>query len=163
MPLETRELATSPREIARFLVDLRPFVHHASGIRSEFVRRIGVLMEHARRRDRWLVAQETLSIGRELGDVFRRIRAQLAIMRFPDVCARCHRSVIKWLEKQIATCDLMVDVGMSNNLARLHETHYLFAEARVHARQFNVDYQELVQLLRSRVDVVQRRRLVRRI
>ena len=162
MQRKTSELSSSPREIAHFLVEVRPFIHHASGMRSEFVRKIGVLMEHARRRDRWFVAQETLNIGQEQGNVFRRIRAQLAIMRFPDVCARCHRSVIKWLEKQIATCDLMVDVGMSNDLARLREAHYLFAEGRVHARQFNVDYQELVRIVRSRVNDVQRKRSVRR-
>lgn len=162
MLVEAKESASSPKAIAHYLVDLRPFVQSASGMRNEFVREIGMLMEHAKRRDRWLVAQETLRIGREQGNVFRRIRAQIAIMKIPDVCVRCHQSAIKWLEKQIATCDLMVEVGTDNNLGRLQEAHYLFAEGRIYARQFNSNYQELVQLVRTRVNDVRQKRIARR-
>ena len=56
----------------------------------------------------------------------------------------------------------MVDVGTSNNLGRLQEAHYLFVEGRIYARQFNSNYQELVQLVQTRVKDVRRKRIARR-
>jgi hypothetical protein len=146
-----RHDGSSAREVASYLVALRPILSSATEARRTWVKRIGVLMEDARKGNDAQVARSAASIGQNTAGTFRGGRARLDQLKPPRGCAECHRALLLWLEKLVAACDLLIDVGRTGNLARIRETQELLAESRAHAHQFNGEYARLVGDLRQRV------------
>ena len=142
---------SSAREVASYLVALRPILSSATEARRTWVKRIGVLMEDARKGNAGLVTRSAGSIGQDTVGTFRTGRARLEQMKAPKTCAECHRALALWLDKLVAACDLLIEVGRTGNLARIRETQQLLAESRAHAHHFNAEYARLVGDLRQRV------------
>jgi hypothetical protein len=142
---------SSAREVASYLVALRPILSSATEARRTWVKRIGVLMEDARKGNAAQVTRSAGSIGHDTAGVFRSGRARLEQMKPPRTCADCHRSLALWLDKLVKACELLIEVGRTGNLARIRETQELLAESRAHAHQFNAEYARLVGDLRQRV------------
>jgi hypothetical protein len=95
-------------------------------------------------------ADEAVTVGGQQGQLFRAMRAELDGLELPAVCDSCHLAVTSWLDKHVAACDLMVEVGTSRDLTRLRATQGLLAEARVDLQRFNSDCDTLVAALRRR-------------
>src|SRR5688500_17844335 len=112
-----RHNGSSAREVAAYLVALRPILSSATEARRTWVKRIGVLMEDARKGNGAQVARSAASIGNDTAGTFRSGRARLEQLKPPRGCAECHRALVLWLEKLVAACDLLIEVGQSGNLA----------------------------------------------
>ena len=141
----------SAREVAAYLVALRPILSSATEARRGWVKRIGVLMEDARRGNPSMVARSASALGHAPTGTFRTGRSRLEALKPPRSCAECHRALALWLDKLVAACDLLIEVGRTGNLARIRETQTLLAESRAHAHRFNAEYARLVHDLRRRV------------
>jgi hypothetical protein len=146
-----RRDGASAREVAAYLVALRPILASATEARRTWVKRVGVLMEDARKGNGAQVARSAASIGHDTAGTFRHGRSRLELLKPPRGCGECHRALLLWLEKLVAACDLLIEVGHSGNLARIRETQELLTESRAHAHQFNGEYARLVGDLRQRV------------
>jgi hypothetical protein len=146
-----RNEGSSAREVAAYLVALRPILSSATEARRTWVKRIGVLMEDARKGHAGQVARSAAGIGQDTAGTFRSGRSRLAQLKPPRGCTECHRALLLWLEKLVGACDVLIEVGNTGNLARIRETQELLAESRAHAHQFNGEYARLVGDLRQRV------------
>ncbi|HEV8636510.1 MAG TPA: hypothetical protein VG370_20000 [Chloroflexota bacterium] len=150
---QTARLARAPsaRDLASYLVALRPILLGATEARRVWVRRIGVLMEDARRGDRAQVASAAGTMGRETLTTFRNSRLRVEQLRPPRGCGECHRALVQWLEKLITACELLAAVGRTGLLEGIHEAQEVLADSRIHAHRFNAEYGRLVGELRRRV------------
>jgi hypothetical protein len=142
---------SSPRAIAAYLVALRPTLAASLLARQEWVRRMGVLMEDARRGNAATVAAGAGRLGGEFGARFRDGVAALSRLTPPPACAVCHRESMRWLERLVEGCDVLVRVGRTGALVELRRAQELFAESRGHARAFNIEHARVVGDLRARV------------
>ena len=143
--------SSSARELASYLVALRPILAGATDARRVWVKRIGILLEDARRDDPARVASVASQMGRDTLTTFRNSRLKIERLRPPRGCAECHHALVQWLEKLIAACEALVAVGRSGQLRGIHEAQGLLADSRFHAHRFNAEYARLVGELRQRV------------
>jgi hypothetical protein len=141
----------SPRAVAAYLVALRPALGGALIARQEWVRRMGVLMEDARRGNPATVANGAGRLGAEFGGRFRDSLAAIARLTPPPSCAIAHREATRWLDRLVEGCDVLVRVGRTGTMTELRRAQDLFADSRAHARGFNVEHTRLVVELRARV------------
>jgi hypothetical protein len=146
----------SLRAVASYLVQLRRPLNKATQARKSWVHRIGVLMEDARRGNPLTITQSAGQIGRELGVTFREAREDLHRLTPPLGCNGVHTALDKWLDRLVASCDLLVEVARVGDMRRLRDTQALFAEGRRHAHQFNEEYARIVTELRTRVAAAER-------
>jgi hypothetical protein len=137
---------------------VRGLVNKANTSRQPWIRQVGMLM----RTEDESAATQAEMIGRDQAKEFRAIRAELDALELPAVCDSCHLSVTSWLDKHIAACDLMVEVGQTGELSRLRATQGLLAEARVDLQRFNSDCDALVVTLRRRAESAKVRRASKR-
>jgi hypothetical protein len=154
--LQRRPGDSSPKAVAIYLTQLRPLLVEATSTRHGFVREIGVLMENARHQNPTAVTQAAGKLGRGQMTLFRDVRMQVDALHTPPSCQSCHHSVTSWIEKQIAACEIMVEVSVKGDLPQLREVQGLLAEGRLHARQFNAEYGRLVEKLHSAVGAARR-------
>ena len=147
----------SPRATAAYLHDLRPLLASAADLRRSFVQEIGGLMDESGRSSRLVIAQVAGRAGRDHAGYFRKLKAQVDALIPPATCLACHVAVQRWLERHVDASQVMIEVGRSGNLTRMHETQRLLAEARDFARQLNAEYSRLVEELRQRVKAASRR------
>lgn len=115
------------------------------------MRRIGILMEDARRGNATALTASASSTGRDYVNIFRSARERVDRITPPRGCSECHRALARWLDKLIAACELLVEVGISGNVSRIRETQGILAEGRVHATRFNEEYAGLIKDLREKV------------
>jgi hypothetical protein len=141
----------SPRAVALYLVGLRPALGSALLARQEWVRRMGVLMEDARRGNTSVVANGAGRLGAEFGSRFRDSLAALSGLTPPPSCAQCHRDATQWLARLVEGCDVLVRVGRTGTLIELRRAQELFAESRDHARAFNAEHARIMSELHARV------------
>jgi hypothetical protein len=140
------------RAVATYLTTIRMLVNDASASRAVWIRQIGALMKEARTADDpGALAGEAARIGTEQLATFRALRERLDKLQPPGLCQDCHVIVVGWLEKQMAACEVMVDVGQAGELAGLRATQGLLAEGRDDSRRFATTYAELVAWLRERL------------
>jgi hypothetical protein len=144
----------SPRAVAAYLVGLRPALSGALLARQEWVRRMGALMEDARRGNPATVASGAGRLGAEFGGRFRESLAVLARLTPPPSCVEAHREATRWLDRLVEGCDVLVKVGRTGVMGELRHAQELFAESRAHAREFNIEHNRLVSDLRARVQVL---------
>lgn len=152
--LTSRQLS-SPKAIAQYLVTVKPLLHEVTESRRAFIRHIGLLLEEARTAGRMVVVQAAGRIGRDEGQAFRQLKQHLELIPAPPPCDPCHRAIVKWVDLHVAACQVMMEVGMSADLTRLHETQSLLGDARRFAQQFNTEYTRLVVDVRARVRAAQ--------
>jgi hypothetical protein len=143
--------AATPRAVAAYLVELRGPLAEATHHRKVWVHSIGVLMEDARRGNPLTITQSAGQFGREHGASFRRVREQVGRLTPPTTCVGVHRALVRWLDKLVQACDLLVAVARDGDIRRLRETQGLFSEGRHHAHVFNDEYARVVADLRERV------------
>lgn len=141
----------NPREIAAYLVAVKGPLGEATSARTSCVQRIGALMEDARHGNPLSITPTAGTLGRQYGEMFRGVRGKLRALYAPAPCRRAHSSLDRWLEKLIATCDLLVSVAHVGDVTRLRQTHGLFAEGRHHAQEFNAEYARLTAAVRHKV------------
>ncbi len=149
---------STPREMARFLVDLKPILGSATDARRTWVRRIGILMEDARKGNPAMLAAAAGSIGREYTPTFRSARDRIDRIAAPKGALECHRALSLWLDKLVQSGELLIEVGSSGNVNRIREIQELLAEGRAHAVRFNEEYLRLISNLRARVAELSSRR-----
>lgn len=146
---ERNGLVSSPRAVATFLTSMKPYLNEVTRSRAQWIRDIGVLLEDARRQHASVVAQGATRVGRAQVVIFREAHTRIAAIGAPADCEVIHRAVLTWLDKQMAACDVMVDVGLRGDLPRLREVQGLLAEGRFHAQKFNDEFVRLVALVRA--------------
>ncbi len=146
--MQATGLIGSPRAIAHYLTGLKPALAKATSSRQNWVRDIGVLLEDARQQHTAIVASSAARVGRAQLILFREVQSEIALLSQTPDCEALHRAVMTWLDKQIAACELMVDVGLRGDLVRLKEVQGLLAEGRFHARKFNDEYARLIATIR---------------
>jgi hypothetical protein len=150
---------STPRAVVAYLKAVRALVGRANDSRQTWIRHLGVLMRSADPS----APGEATRIGQEQGQQFRQIRVELDALALPPVCDGCQMSLRSWLDKHIAACDVMVEVGQSGEMPRLRATQGLLAEARIDLQRFNYDSEALVTVIRRRAEAARARRAARRI
>src|SRR5205814_1229007 len=93
VPVAAPPPASSARAIARYLVGLRPILTDACGIRNDWVRRLGLLIQEAHSGDVGRVARGSGALGREFGVLFRNTRSRIHLLGPPAECDVRHASV----------------------------------------------------------------------
>ena len=149
--MDDRARGGSPRAVAQYLSALRVVLVAAVGTRQEWVRRIGTLMEDARKGTKALVATSAGGIGRDFGVRFREARAELGRLTPTPSCVECHRSVASWIDQMIAASEVLELVGRTGDVKELRGAQERFAESRYHARAFNASYVAALSSLRQDV------------
>jgi hypothetical protein len=153
---------SSPRAVALYLLAVRPRLREAIAARRELIRGIGRLLVAAGEGHTLGVAMTAGRVGGEHLAPFRQLRRGLDGFVVPPPCAAAHRALAGWLDAQIATCEIMVEVRATGAVARLPETQRRLAEGRAHGRRFNAEYARLVSDLRREVDAAARRKRARK-
>jgi hypothetical protein len=148
---------SSARNIARYLVGLRPVLTDACTVRADWVHRLGVLMADAKTGNVQKVTQGAGTLGREFGLKFRAVRSRIDILNAPPECALCHASVRAWAEALQRSCEALEEIGRTGKLNGLRAAQDRLADARSQAHRFNDEYARLSQELRQRVAAVRRR------
>ena len=155
---EGQRRVASPRQVADYLLALRPILGDAVEARRVFIRQLGLLIEEARHGGRAAVAQSAGRIGREQGPIFQQLRIRVERVHPPPGCDDCQRMAALWLDKQNEACAVMDRVGMSGDPGRLREAQQVLGEARAYAHRFNDEYARLAAELRRRVQIALRER-----
>ena len=148
---------SSARNIARYLVGLRPVLTDACSVRADWVHRLGVLMADAKTGNVLKVTQGAGTLGREFGQEFRAVRSRIEILNAPPECDLCHAAVRAWAEALQRSCEALEEVGRSGKMGGLRTAQDRLADARSQAHRFNDEYARLSSELRQRVAAVRRR------
>lgn len=148
---------SSARNVARYLVGLRPVLTDACAVRADWVHRLGVLMADARTGNAVKVTQDAGALGREFGQKFRAVRARIDILNAPPECDVCHAAVRAWAEALQRSCQALEEIGQTGKLSGLRTAQDRLADARSQAHRFNDEYARLSQELRQRVAAIRRR------
>jgi hypothetical protein len=137
--------------LAVYLKQLRLILDEAVEARRLMVRKLGGLMEEAHVAHRSTIIQAVGRVGVDEAAAMRKVRNHLERLEPPPpACESCHSAVAHWLDEMVLACDVMVDVGRSGDLGRLHETQEHLAESRADARRFNTEYEQLLGDLKRR-------------
>jgi hypothetical protein len=140
------------RAVAAYLTAVRAIVNEASSSRAVWIRQIGTLMKDGRDPERADgLAAEAGQIGQEQLAAFRAFHERLDRLQPPLMCEDCQMIVSGWLEKQMAACDVMIEVGKAGELSALRATQGLLADGRDDSRRFAQSYAELVAWLKERL------------
>jgi len=155
-------LGKSARSIAVYLTELRDLVDRATAVRQSWIRDIGKVARAVRERDP-AAAVEAGVIGAEQLRRFEPFREMLGQLVPPGPCESCHIAVVSWLDKQIAACEVMVEIGQTGNVDLLRGTTGLLAEGRIDTARFRAEYTNLVAALNEHLKARKpaRRKVVR--
>jgi hypothetical protein len=141
----------TPREIARFLIALKPQVARAIEIRVSWIKELGLLFAEVQNGNPTQVTARAGRLGREHVGAFREVRAAVDRLAPPDGCQDIHRSVLLWTDSLVKACEALVEVGSSGQLAGMQLVQRNVTEARHQARRFNSEYNRLLTELRVAV------------
>ena len=141
----------SPKEIAKFLVSLKPLVQRAIEVRASWIRELGVLFEEARQGNEAHVTSRAGRLGRDHVTLFRDVRSAVERFRPPEGCQEIHRSVVAWTDSLVKACEALIEVGNTSQLAGMQIAQRNVTEARHAARRFNSEYTRLLTELRVAV------------
>jgi hypothetical protein len=138
-------------DTATYLHALRPRLKRANDSRRGWLSQVGLLVADRRHgTSSEVIAAVAARSGETQGRAFRAVRADVAGLEPAPDCETCHLAVMGWLDKQIAACDLMVEIGQTRQVERLREVIGLIAEARHDGRLFSYEIAERVAALRHR-------------
>jgi hypothetical protein len=141
-------VATSAKSVARYLAAIKDLVERATASRQIWIRQIGKVSQAIKENDE-LAAVEAGVIGTDQAERFRKLRDELAELHPPAACEACHMSVVSWLEKQIAACEVMVEIGQTRNVELMRQTSGLLAEGRIDTARFRAEYNNLIGALQE--------------
>ena len=91
---------SSARNIARYLVGLRPVLTDACSVRADWVHRLGVLMADAKTGNAMRVTQGAGTLGREFGQKFRAVRSRIT----PSMFARLPGATTGLTARRCSSC-----------------------------------------------------------
>lgn len=148
------------RQTVEYLRTVRGLVNEANAERQPWLRRVGLLIRDAQRGEPE-TAEHARQAGVEQLPGFEHFRARLARLEPPPLCDSCHSAAASWLDKHIAACEALIEIGASGDLHRLRVAHGLLAEARVDLRRFSSDLGGLAAGLRAHAEQVKARRATR--
>jgi hypothetical protein len=143
--------ASTPRDVARFLVALKPIVARAVEVRQSWVRELGLLFEEARQGNEVQVVGRAGRLGRDHLVALREVRWAAESERPPEGCQDIHRSLMTWLDGLVRACEALIEVGTSGQIAGVNAVQRHVADARYAAKRFNGEYTRLVTELRVAV------------
>jgi hypothetical protein len=149
--------AASPREVARFLIGLKPIVARAIEVRQSWIKELGILFEDARAGNAAQVTSRAGRLGREHVGAFRDTRGMAERQKPPDGCQEIHRALMQWLDGLVKASEALIEVGATGHMAGLQVAQRHVTEARYSARRFNGEYTRLVTELRVAVRAARRR------
>jgi hypothetical protein len=154
---------STPVVVVTYLRALRPDIARVTESRQLFIRRIGLLMEQVRQGDTAGFGEAAGAAGREAAADFRYARAALAARPAPPVCEGCLDAALTWIDMLIAAADVLAEIGMLDEPARLREVQALLAEGRAFSNRFRAQYEMIVQQLRAHAPLrrTRRRKIVR--
>jgi hypothetical protein len=155
-------VGASARKIAEYLTELRGLVDRATAVRQSWIRDIGKVARAVKEEDP-AAAVEAGVIGAEQRRRFEPYREELSRLVPPGPCEPCHLAVVGWLDKQIAACEVMVEIGQTGNVDLLRGTTGLLAEGRIDTARFRAEYTNLVAALNEHLRARRpaRRKMVR--
>jgi hypothetical protein len=143
-----RPVATSVKAIARYLAAVKELVERAGASRQLWIRQIGKVSQAIKEGDE-LAAVEAGVIGTDQAERFRKFREELNELHPPAACEACHMAVVGWIEKQIAACEVMVEIGETRNVELMRQTSGLLAEGRIDTARFKAEYNNLIGALQE--------------
>jgi hypothetical protein len=149
--------AATPREVAGFLITLRPIVARAIEIRRSWIKELGLLFEEARQGNITQVTGQAGRLGRDHVAAFRDVRWSAERQSPPDGCQEIHRALMTWLDGLVSACEALIEVANTGHMAGLKDAQRHVADARYAARRFNGEYARLVAELRMIVRAARRR------
>lgn len=155
--METRSPSPA-RAIAQYLTAIRALMSEASESRKLWVRQIGTLLQDTRTKPPEMVAPNAGEVGSTQRAFFASVRGRVTELTPPTECLTIQDVVLTWLDKQMAACDVMVEVGQTGDVLRLRSTQGLLAEGRLDTQRFNAEYTALVSALKARVQRTATRR-----
>jgi hypothetical protein len=147
----------TPRQIASFLITLKPMVARAVAIRASWIKELGRLFAEIQQGNSAQVTGRAGRLGREHVGAFREVRASVARLSPPEGCQEIHRSVLLWTDWLVKACEALIEVGNSGQLAGMQIAQRNVTEARHAARRFNSEYNRLLTELRVAVRSARRR------
>jgi hypothetical protein len=143
---------TGFKAFAAYLTGIRAVMNDASASRRLWVRQIGELMMDARARPPEMVAPVAGRIGAEQHAAFEEIRERLNALHPTQECETCQMTVQSWFDKQLAACDLMMEIGATGEINKLRGVQSLLSDGRIDTQRFSAEYAALVAMLRERVE-----------
>jgi hypothetical protein len=143
--------AATPREVARFLVALKPMVARAIEVRASWIRELGLLFAEAQQGNAAQVTSRAGRLGREHVTAFRDVRSSVERIAPPENCQDIHKSVLIWTDSLVKACEALIEVGNSGQLAGMQIAQRNVTDARHAARRFNSEYNRLLTELRVAV------------
>lgn len=147
----------SPRDIARYLIMMKPLIARAIEVRQSWIRELGMLFEEARQGNAAQVTTRAGRLGRDHVGLFRDVRASCERYQPPAGCEELQRAVMSWIDGLVKACEALVEVGGSGQMVGMQVAQRNVTEARHAARRFNNEYQRLVTELRVAVRAARRR------
>lgn len=136
-------MQSQARGIARYLKQVKELVERATESRQLWIRQIGKVSQAVKAGDE-LAAVEAGVVGGDQAGRFKKLREELAALIVPPACDACQIAAISWLDKQIAACDVMVEIGATRNVDLMRHVSGMLAEARVDTARFKAEYNSLV-------------------
>lgn len=153
-PMETpgagSSAVPSARNVALYLASVKELVERATASRQLWIRQIGKVSQAIRDGDE-LAAVEAGAIGSDQAERFHKFRDELAALKPPASCDSCHISIVSWLEKQIAACEVMVEVRETRNVDLMRQASGLLAEGRLDTARFRAEYNNLIGALQEHI------------
>jgi hypothetical protein len=146
----------TPRQVARFLVVLKPVVARAIEIRASWIKELGLLFAEVQHGNPSQVTARAGRLGRAHVGAFREVRTAAERLSPPEGCQDIHRSVLLWTDSLVKACEALIEVGNSGQLTGMRIAQRNVTEARHAARRFNSEYNRLLTELRVAVRAARR-------
>ena len=154
--MDAQEYA-SPREIANYLLALKPLVARAIEVRQSWIKELGLLFNEAQAGNASTVTQRAGRLGRDHVGSFRDVRTTVERGKPPAGCEDIRESVLRWMDGLVKACEALVEVGNSGSMAGMQVAQRHVTDARQAARVFNNEYNRLVTELRVAMRGARRR------
>lgn len=141
------------RDIAIYLLYLRPLVRRAVAGRTAWVNRVGAPMEDARLGSIEVVIAQSRVYARETSTYFRSLREDLAAVHVPRGCESCHEALTSWVLGHIESSEMLNTLANEQSFRRVRDLAEIFYRGRARVRDFNRLYADLVAEVRRRAIV----------
>lgn len=141
----------SARAVAEYLTALRALVGQVGEARRGWVREFGRLLLEARHERNEDVPRRARRLGDTSIVIFTDVRDRLNLLEPPPTCGPCHDAFAIWLDQQVAACEALIEVGVTDDLDQLRVAHALFVESRYDLRAFSAEYAAALAALRNEI------------
>jgi hypothetical protein len=137
------------RAIVAYLRELRPILSAPRGVRRDWIRDVGLIIEESRAGDPIALARRAGRLGHNVQPVFRESRRRLAEVAPPPECMALHEAIGVWIERHLTACEALIRADDQRSLRPLRDVQEQLGEARVSAGRFNAEYLRLADEVRS--------------